>query len=222
MGLKHTKGRVIVMVDLESKNSHRFSDGKVIRLERKYNQFNRRISEPVNATVISAESMPEGCEILIGHNSLHETNLIRDYRQLSGAEIASSIRYYSISEEECFAYRDTDGIFKPCKEFQFGLRVFRPYLGSLVGIEPELVKEVLYCTTGKLKGKVLQTLKACDYEIVYQGENGQEQRLIRFRHSDEEELVREEIVGIRNEYTDMVNNGELLVGLTPTDAKTAN
>lgn len=220
MSLKMVDGRVIVSVDLEYKNSHRFDDGTEIIIERKYNQFNRRISEPVNAIVISAQNIPVGTEILIGHNSLHETNKINDYQPLSGAEIASSVRYFSIPEEECFAYRDAaDGLMKPCKEFQFGLRVFKPYRGVIEGIEPELLNEVLYCTTGDLKGLVVQTLKAADYQIIFQGLNGKEESLIRFRHSDTEELVREEVAMIRNDLTDMVNNGELYVGLDCNTAK---
>lgn len=208
------------MVDLESKNSHRFEDGTEIKLARGFNNFNRRESQPVNATVISADNIPEGSEILIGHNSLHETNKINDYKPLSGAEAASSVKYYSIPEEECFAYRGADGLMKPCKEFQFGLRVFKPYRGVIEGIEPELLNDVLYCTTGDLKGYVVQTLKAADYQIIFQSsKTGKEDSLIRFRHSDEEELVREEVALIRHDLTDLVNIGDLIVGLSISDAQ---
>lgn len=218
--LKYVHGRVVVKVNLENKNSHRFEDGTEIRLERKYNNFNRRETEPVNCIVISAEYIPSGVEILVSHNSLHDTNRIFDYPELSGAAEQTDVRYYSLPEEDCFAWRNSNGVMMPMKNFEFGLRVFKPYAGSLTGIEPELVKDVLYVTTGALSGNVVNVLKASDYQIVFQGENGREQNIIRFRHSDEDELEREEVVCINHTLTEQVLNGELSVGLTVSDAKT--
>lgn len=212
-------GRVIVKVDLENKNSHRFEDGTEIRLERKYNNFNRRETEPVNCIVVSAEYIPSGVEILVSHNSLHDTNRIFDYPQLSGAAEQTDVRYYSLPEDDCFAWRDENGVIKPMKNFEFGLRVFRPYTGSLTGIEPELIKDVLYVTTGGLSGNVVNVLKASDYQIVFQGKNGREDNLIRFRHSDNDDLEREEVICINHTLTEDVLNGRLLIGITVSDAK---
>jgi len=217
--LRYVPNRVIIKINVELKNSHRFEDGTVIRRERKYNQFNMRIAQPVNAVVVSGENVPEGVEVLINHNSIHDTNKIFDYPKLSGAAEATDIRYYSIPEEDCFAWRDKDGVVKPMKNFEFGLRVYKPYLGSLEGVEHELVKDVLYVTTGKLKGKVVNVLKASDYQIVFQGLSGREENVIRFRHSDEQELDREEVVCIEHTLSKKVKSGELFVGLTPQDAK---
>lgn len=219
MALKHVHGRVIVYCDLESKNSHRFEDGTEIRLARGYNNFNRRQSQPVNAVVISSDCIPNGSEILINHNSLHETNKINDYIPLSGAETSTSIRYYSLPIDDCYAWWDENGELKPMKNFEFGLRVFKPYKGAIQGIEPELIKDVLYVTTGNLKGKVVNTLKAVDYEIVFQNRNGVEGNVIRFRHSDTENLEKEELIGINEELTKKVLNGDLFVGIEIKDAK---
>jgi len=63
-------------------------------------------------------------------------------------------------------------------------------------------------------------LKACDYEIIFQGVNGREERLIRFRHFPNQEHEREEVIAVDGYLTDLVNKGKLLIGLSPTNAKT--
>lgn len=217
--LKHLPGRVVVKVDTQSKNSHRLTEAITIRRERQYNNFNRRETEPVNCIVISAEYVPTGAEILVGHNALHDTNKIFDYTGLSGAAEATDVRYYSLPEDDCFAWRDGEEM-KPMRNFQFGLRVFKPYEGLIAGIEPTLIKNVLYVTTGALAGQVVNTLIAADYQVVYQNhETGREANLIRFRHSDEEEIEKEEVLFINHSLTEEVKSGKLLVGLTVSDAK---
>lgn len=218
--LKWIAGRVMVKLDVEAKNWHTFEDGTKIRRERKYNEFNMRVVQPVNATVISAEYIPCGTQILISHNAIHDTNKIFDYQKLSGEEEATDIRYYSIPEEDCYAWLDLDGTWKPLKNFEFGLRVFEPYKGILEGIEPAQIKDTIYVTTGDLAGNIVGTLKAADYQIVYQDKTGREGNLIRFRHSSDENFEREEVAYINHELTEKLKAGELLVGLTPTDAKT--
>lgn len=217
--LKCVHGKVIVSIDLESKNSHTFSDGTKIRLERQYNNLNKRETHPVNAIVISGDGIESGSQILIHPNMTHETYRIYDYLPLSGEVEGSDIKYYSIPSEQCYAWFDGNE-WKPLKGFDFGLRVYIPYSGFIQGIEPSLMPDILYVTTGELKGKVVHTLKACDYEIIFQGLNGQEDRLIRFRHFPDESNEREEVIAINEYLTDKVNNGELLVGLSPTKAKT--
>ena len=212
--LKHVHGRVIVKVNLQAKNYHTFSDGSTIRLERRFNEFNRRITEPVNAIVVSAESVPAGSEILIGHNCLHDTNKIFDCNSIS-----PEVGYFSLPENDCFAWRNNIGEMMPMQNYEFGLRVFKPYNGIIQGIEPELIKDNLYVITGEFKGKVVQTLKACDYQIIYQGQDGQEKHLIRFRHSSDENFEREEVLYVSNELTTKVKKGELHIGISVSDAK---
>lgn len=218
--LKYVYGRVICKVDLQSKNSHRFEDGTVIRLERQYNEFNRRITEPVNATVVSAEHIPTGSEILIGHNALHESNMIYDY--VSGEAESSDIKYYSLPEEDCFAWRDSEGNLNPIKNFAFALRVFNPYVGELKGIKPTQLKQILYITTGELKGNICHVLKASDYEIIFQGQNGREDRRIRLRHFEDENNEREEVLAIAHDFNKLLKAGHLLIGLDEKDCKKLN
>jgi len=217
--LKYVQGKVIISVDLESKNSHTFEDGTKIRLERQWNNLNKRETHPVNAIVISGEGMKSGSQILIHPNMTHDTYKIHDYAPLSGQVEGSDIKYYSIPEEQCYAWLDGDE-WKPLKNFDFALRVFIPYTGPIDGIEPSMVKDVLYVSTGEFKGKVVHTLKSCDYEIIFQGTNGREERLIRFRHFPGQEHEREEVIAVDEYLTKRVNNKELIVGLTPTNATT--
>ena len=217
--LKAVEGKVIISVDLEGKNSHTFSDGTKIRLERQYNNLNRRETHPVNAIVIDGEGVKSGSQILIHPNMTHDTNKIFNYGQLSGDIEGSDVKYFSIPVEQCYAWLDEEdnNTWKPLKNFEFALRVYKPYVGLIDGIEPTLVKDVLYVTTGEFKGLVVHTLKACDYEIIFQGIHGREERLIRFRHFPDQEHEREEIIAVDYHLTEKVNKGELVVGISPTN-----
>jgi len=217
--LKHLPGRIVVKVNLESKNFHRLTESLTIRRERQYNNFNRRETEPVNAVVISGANIPTGVEILIHHNALHDSNKIFDYGQLSGKTTASDIKFFSIPETECFLWKDKSGKWIPLKGFATGLRVFKPYTGILQNIDPTQFKNVLYITSGELKDKVVHTLRACDYELIFQGSDGREQRIIRCRHYENEDNDKEEIIAISDYLTEKVESGEYWVGLDKSSAK---
>lgn len=223
--LKHVENRIVVSVDMEGKNSHQFADGTTIRLERKYDNFDLKYVNPTNATVVSAENIPEGAEILLHHNSTHDTNRVFNYTSLSGSVIASNIRHFAIPETEAFAWYDKKSkSWQPLPGFDFALRVFRPYKGILDGIEPTLIKDCLYVTTGEYKGLVCRTLRACDYTIIFQDINGREGNIIRFRSKDvigdDKKVVREmEIVAIDHALTNDMLNGALIAGVTISDAK---
>lgn len=220
--LTHVEGRIIISLDTERKNQHAFEDGTVIRIERKYNNFNRRETEPINAVVVSAEHIPEGSEILIHHNANHEANLINNYQSLSGKVEADSVKYYSISETEAFVYYDGKE-WQPLPGYDFALRVFRPYLGTLQGIEPELIKNTIYMTTGEYKGLICHTVFAVDYEIIFQDFNNRENRVIRVRTNGDPKTKREEeIVCINHGLTKEYNEGKLWIGLSKSDAKPIN
>lgn len=219
MKLKAPKGRVICRVDMEKKNQHSFTDGTTIYIGRKYNNLNRRETEPVNCEVIDGEGIPEGAEILVHHNALHDTYKIFDYEKLSGESAASDIKYFSIEENRCYLWREKGGQWQPLKGFATALRIFKPYKGVLEGIPPTLIKNVLLITSGELSGKVCHTLIATDYEIIFQGDDNREARVIRCRHYEGEELQeREELTGVDEEMTRLVHSGELLVGLSISDA----
>jgi len=214
VNLNHVDGKVIISIDLEGKNSHTFADGTKIYIGRQYNNLNRRETEPINAHVVSAENIPTGSEILIHPNSIHDTNKIFGF-----GEDDTTVRYYSIPQEQCFIWKDEEGQWKPLKGFATGLRVYEEYKGIIEGVEPKKIKNVLYITSGKLEGKVVRTLHACDYEMIFMGESGIEERVIRCRHYEDEIKEREEIIAIDEELTKKVSDMELMVGILPTDAK---
>lgn len=218
--MKHVKGRVVIKLDLDSKNFHVFSNGAKIIMERDWNNFNYRSKSPVQGEVVSADNITIGATILLHHNSVQETYLINDHTEISGQLIADRIRYYSVPEENCYIWRDVDGKWKPLKNFVTGLRVFKPYTGVLHGVAPVQYKNCLYITSGVLAGKIVRTLKASDYEIIFQGDLGREERIIRCRYFPEDPgNIRNEIIAIDNELTDECKKGRILVGLTTLDAK---
>jgi hypothetical protein len=218
MKLKAPSNRVIIKVDLESKNSHTFKDGTKIKLERVYDNFNMRYVKPVNAEVVNAKDIPVGSEILIHHNATHDTYKIFNYQRPT-AEESSDMQYFSIPIEECFMWRDKKGsTWNALNNFITGLRIFEPYTGFLEGVEPALVKNKIYVTSGELEGNVVGTVISSDYEIIYQDDDGTEGKIIRLRYYPEGN-DRNEVISIEHEFTNKVKNGELLVGYNTSDAK---
>jgi len=218
MKLKAPSNRVIIKVDLESKNSHTFKDGTKIKLERVYDNFNMRYVKPVNAEVVDAKDIPTGAEILIHHNATHDTYKIFNYQRPT-TEASSDIQYFSIPIEECFMWREGKGsIWNALNNFVTALRIFKPYKGMLEGIEPEVMNNKLYITSGELKGKAVNTVISSDYEIIYQNEDGTEGRIIRLRYFPDGN-DRNEITAINDNLTELVENGDLWVGYSKSDAK---
>ena len=221
MKLISPANRVIIKVDLESKNSHTFKDGTKIKLERQYDNFNMRYVKPVNAEVVNAKDIPAGAEILIHHNATHDTYKIFNYQRPT-AEASSDIQYFSIPIEECFMWREEKGsTWNALNNFITGLRIFEPYNGTLQGIDPSLIKNKIYVTSGELAGNVVGTVISSDYEIIYQNDDGTEGKIIRLRYYPEGN-DRNEVISVEHEYTERVNNGELLVGYSISDAKKIN
>ena len=218
MKLKAPSNRVIIKVDLESKNSHTFKDGTKIKLERVYDNFNMRYVKPVNAEVVDAKDIPAGAEILIHHNATHDTYKIFNYQRPT-TEASSDIQYFSIPIEECFMWREGKGsIWNALNNFVTALRIFKPYKGMLQGIEPEVMNNKLYITSGELKGRAVNTVISSDYEIIYQNDDGTEGRIIRLRYFPDGN-DRNEIIAINDNMTELLEIGELLVGYNKSDAK---
>jgi len=213
-------GRIIVSIDTESKNKHKFANGQEIYLGRHFNNLNKRYTQPVNGTVISSEYIPEGSQVLVHHNACHDSHKIFNYQSLSGNEIADTTKYYSLPESQIFFYKEPNTTeWKATKGFATALRVFKPYEGIISGIEPTQLKDTLFVTSGDYKDKAVRTLKASDYELVYQDSTGTEARLIRFRETDIEERPCE-VIAILHETTEKILNGEYQIGLSTTDCKT--
>jgi hypothetical protein len=217
MKLKAPSNRVIIKVDLESKNSHTFKDGTKIKLERVYDNFNMRYVKPVNAEVVDADGIPVGSEILIHHNATHDTYKIFNYQRPT-AEASSDMQYFSIPIEECFMWRSEKGsTWNALNNFITGLRIFEPYTGFLQGVEPTLIKNKIYVTSGDLAGNVVGTVISSDYEIIYQDDDGTEGKIIRLRYYPEGN-DRNEVISVEHELTQKVINGDLLVGYNISDA----
>lgn len=217
--LTHTHGRVIVAADRDEKNWHTFEDGTKIRRERAFNDFNRRVTEPVNGICISGENIPAGTPILCHQNAFTPSTQIFNHSKLSGQDEATDIKYYSVPEEMCFLWYDKDkGVWNPLYPYETALRVFKPHKGVIEGIDPELLKDTLYVTSGELAGKVVKTLVACDFEVVFQNVDHKEGRIIRFRpFGDPRSKKEEEAICILDAITDGVDNGDYYVGLSVKD-----
>lgn len=216
--LKAAAGRVIVKVKMDEKDSYTFQSGLKIAIQRNTENFDRKYVAITQGEVIDSEYIPKGATVYFHHNGSHENNHIYNYKSLNSQDIANEIRYFSIPEGECFLYRVGDGELLPLKGFATALRVFKPYKGILQGIESSLLKNVLYLTSGTLKGKVCHTLKACDYQLTVLVD-GRDRNIIRVRDAGQVEEQREELVAINNAYTQQVKGGGLYVGLTTSDCK---
>ncbi len=220
MSLKHVEGRIVCKVDREQKQGFTFSDGTEIAIIRNVDNFDRRYTEQVLGVVVDAENIPKDALVLFHHNSLHETYEIKNHSQLSGKEIASGIKYFSIMERDCFFWKmKDDEDWKPTEQYATALRVFVPYSGMIEGVPPNKLNDTLFVTSGNLKNKVVKTLKASDYQITFRNERGVDQNIIRFRPDGDKEREAEAIA-ILNDETDKVLSGEYLIGLNVNDAKT--
>lgn len=220
MNLKNVEGRIVVKADKDGKNWHTFSDGKKIRLERDYNNLDYKYTKQVLGEVVSADDVPTGAMLLFHHNCIHPVNQILNHSKLSGEEITSGVEIFSFSTDECYLWKmPGDKEWKPLKGFATALRVFEPYLGVLQNIPHKKIENILYLTSGNLKGNVCHTLKACDMPIIFNNDEGVEETIIRCRHFEDEEHEREEIVAINHDLTKKIENGSLYVGVTEKDCK---
>jgi hypothetical protein len=218
--LKAVSGRVLIKVDVEQKNHHTFSNGTTIKLERNYDNFDKKQTNQVLGEVLDAEHIPTGAMVLFHHNAIHEVNEVFNHSKLSGEEIASGFKILSIAESEVFLWK-LIGVdeWLPAKNFCIAERVWEPYKGVIAGIPPTKIKNVLFIKTGELEGRVVRTLHACDFPIMFVNEKGKEQTIIRCRHFEDEDNEREEIVAIDHTLTERLYNQELLIGIDALSAK---
>src|SRR5579871_5853414 len=138
--LKCVSGRVVVRVDREGKNFHTFGDGTKIILERDVENLDKRYTWPVQGEVIDSTIVSPGSIILFEHNGTHPQNEIFNYNPLSGKDIASNFRYFSLREEDCYLWTDPEvENYKPLPGWVTCLRIFKPYVGQLKNIEPKKI-----------------------------------------------------------------------------------
>jgi hypothetical protein len=225
MGLKYVEDRIICKVDPEQKNNFTFSDGTTIRLERGFDNFDRKYTEQVMGLAVSAENIPTDAFVLFHHNSLHQSYEIFNHSKLSGEEVTSGIKFFSIMERDCFFWKLVgDKEWHPAGNYDKALRVFKPYSGVMQGIEPTLIPDTLYVLTGDFKGQVVRTVKASDYQITFRDpQTGRDEKIIRFRPNGCEKENREpEAIAILHEETEQVETGILLIGFSVSDCKPIN
>jgi hypothetical protein len=209
--LRATTGRIIISIDKNLKNFHTLSNGVVLNISRRVGEVDRKYTEPTNATVINAENIPKGAEVLLHHNAIHNVFCL--------GENAEGLPIYSITKNHCYAWRTENSDWQPTDGYEFGLRVFKPDTSNYDGILPTKQKNRLYVTTGEYKGQVIITMAASDYEITFMDRIGQTNKLIRFRHSKKTTLIRDEFICVDNELTEKVNSGEYLIGFDAKNCK---
>lgn len=219
MGLKAAPQRILLKVDTDFKNNYSLTKDVTIRLERNVENLNHRETMPVQGICMEDRpDVPREAMVIVNHNSFHPSNQIFNHSELSGEEIASGIGLFAVPESECYLWKTKDmEDWQPMKGFAIAERVFEPYKGILHGMPHTKIKDTLYVKTGYYKGKIVRTLKATDYEMVFRGDDGKEQRLIRFRTFYPEPNEREEVLFIDEALTTRLKNGEIFVGLTETD-----
>lgn len=219
--LKHVEGRIIVKVDVEQKNFYTFQNGQTIRIERDYNNLDRSYTQQILGICVDGKEVPKNAFVLFHFNSLHPSYQIYNHSTLSGEEIASGIKMFSIPEEQVYLWKmPGEKEWNPCNGFAIAERVFRKYEGILLGIEPKKIPNCLYVKTGELKGKVVRTLHACDAKLVFRNELGVDETIIRFRPFGNKATHRlPEAIAIDEELTDGVKNGKILIGITIKDAR---
>lgn len=219
--MKHVPGRVVVKADVDGKNWHTFASGQRIRIERQYNNLDRKHTEQVLGEVVSAEGMPAGAMVLFHHNAIHPSNLITANTQLSGTEIASGIRFFSFKEDECYLWKmPGEQEWNPAKNFATAYYLFEPYAGPLIGMQPKKLTDILYIAKGgRYEGYACNVLKAAGMPIVFINEGGVEEIIIRLR-TFTEYSEREEIAAINEDITNKVKAGKILVGTSIRDCKT--
>jgi hypothetical protein len=211
--------RTLVIVDKNYKDRVLLGDsGVVLERPRNYDNLNNRITQPIQGFVVNDSELPSGAEILCHHNSFQDTNKLFTFENDFEEQ---GFGLYSIPKLETFVYRFDSKEWKPCNGFILGLRVFKPYKGVLIGVEPKELKNYLYVTSDcALKSKVIKTVHAALYPIVFNDENYNEQTIIRVRHfPNEQDHPREEVICVMNDMTKQVKKGELLVGIDKTNCK---
>jgi hypothetical protein len=211
--------RVLIAVDLKYKDRVSLGEsGVILERPRNYDDLNHRVTQTSQGWVINSDYLESGSEVLVSHNSFHETNKLFTFDN----EISlQSIGVFSIPKTECYVYRVNNGKWKACEGFLLGLKVFEPYNGILEGIEPKEIKRTFFVTTdGYLKHKVVDTVNAAILPIIANDENYNEIIINRIRHYPNDPYnVREEVLAINNEKTNKVLKGELLIGNNNKDCQ---
>jgi hypothetical protein len=233
MNLLPLNNRIVIKVDTDYRTRYKLTDTIELQMVRNVEQFDERMKNPVNATVIAGRGLTEGMELLLSHHSVHEVNRLTD----TGLDSLDTpnIKYYSVPEGDVYMYRDAYNPEDVCNGWrayssleydsesdQFVMtdilivkKVFRPKSTGLIWLPPVEIENKLFVVRGnRYEGKVLMTAQYCYYTIYYQEVTGKQCHISRMKDTHWE------VEGIANDLTAGVVSGELLIGDTPEDAKT--
>ncbi len=215
MDLKATWGNIIVAIDIYKKDKHRFSNGIEIQLERNWNNFNMIERNPIQGMVVDwygdvPRETDKRIEIIFQHTVYHDS--YRIFNSANASKEMDDIRYYSVPIDLCYFWRYEGEEWQPMPNCLITTRVWKPYKGFLI-MPPTQIKERLYVLEGEFKGNIVVTSKNCDYEVIFQGDNGKQAYIISTRAD------RDEILAIDNGLTELYNNGDILIGRTADEAK---
>jgi hypothetical protein len=211
--------RVLIAVDLKYKDRVLLGEsGVVLERPRDYDNLNHRETKISQGWVVNSDYLPIGSEVLVSHNSFHDTN------RLFGLDIEIellNIGVYAVPKMETYCYKYGSKKWNACEGFLLGMKLFEPYNGIIEGIEPKEIKRTLFVTSDcKLKHKVVDTVNAAVLPIVFNDEDFNEIIINRIRHfPNESDNVREEVLCINQEKTKKVLKGELLIGNNKSDCK---
>jgi hypothetical protein len=215
--MKAIRGKVLVRIDTKQKERYALEGGPTIIIEKGYN-FNLREDRASMGEVVHAYDIPTGAMVLIHHNATDKTYSVESNDILTDEEYRNGHRILSIPEDMVFCYNEGSG-WIPCKNFLLTKRIFKPYKGSLVGIQPEQVKNRMYVVSGwdewdgkkkDLSGEVVVSLVNCDYLVIWHTKENKEDMLIRTRHR--------EIIGLDSGLKKDIQKGKYLIGNTLKDA----
>lgn len=220
--MKALRNRALIKMNLKQNAKYAFDSGVVIDLEHGFN-FNLREDRGTKGYIIDGCGLPEGTEVLVHYLSSEPQYLVSNEEILTEEEKTEGYKVFAIPEDNVFIYMDKNGEWKPCKEFLITTRIYKPYTGIMVGVEPQLVTNRMYVISGSddwddeqndLSGKVLVTLDHADYEIIFYSKDNKEGRIIRTRTR--------EIQAVDEFLTKKVKKGEYIIGRSPSEAKTLN
>lgn len=214
--MKAIKGRVLIKMDTRQKERYDLGNGATLYIEKGYD-FNRRVDKPSMAEIIDGEGLPNGAEILVHHNASEQTYEVSGV--LTQEETIAGYMVFCIPKDMCFCYRQK-GKWKPCENFVISQRIFKPYKGKLVAIQPKQIKNRLYIVKGgiewdgekqDLSGKVCVVTENSDYEIIFHTKYNKPESVIRTRHR--------EILAIDNKLGRDIKGGKYLIGENQKNSK---
>lgn len=219
--MKALRNKILVKVPTLQKEEYALTESTIIYLATGYD-FNLRADRPALGYVIDGDNLPEGVKCLINYLAIEPSYIVENEDILTDKEKREGYKVYSIPVDMCFCIKLNDE-WTPCKNFLLTERIFLPYNGKIVGVEPQRVKNRMYVVKGNdewdgeitdISGKVVTSLDNCDYEIIWHDTDHRKYHLIRTMHR--------EITGIDEGMTQDVKKGKYLVGISPTNCKTLN